>query len=168
MKQLLKSISKEAIALNPNFFGKEKNKQWIGREPAKKEAIAEVEKKLGIKLPKDVIEFYKITNGTSVILNQTYGAFIPLEQIDWLKNADPFLIECYTEMGEAYVNDLINSIIISGINYAHSVLIIQPYNEYNEWRYWEFASYFPGERPFKNMQEYLLQVNNFLIEQNKK
>jgi hypothetical protein len=47
--------------------------------------------------------------------------------VDWLKNADAYLIECYAEMGEAYVNDLKNSIIIAGVNYCHSVLIIQPH-----------------------------------------
>jgi hypothetical protein len=107
---------------------------------------------LGIKLPADVVEFYKVSNGTPVILNQPFGAFAPIEQIDWLRNADPYLIECYAGMGEDYMNDLKNSIIIAGINYCHSVLIIQPYGEHKEWPYWEFASYTPGETPIEGIK----------------
>ncbi len=113
MQEILQKISKEAISLNPGFFSEEeKTTQWIGRNPATTETITEVENKLGIKLPNDVIELYKVSNGTSVILNQSKSAFMPIEQIDWLKNVDPYLIECYAEMGEAYVNDLKNSIMM--------------------------------------------------------
>jgi cell wall assembly regulator SMI1 len=93
MKNLLQKISEEAIALNSDFFtDEEKTTLWIGRNPATDEAIANAEKKIGIKLPNDVIELYKASNGTSVILNQTFCAFMPIEQIDWLKNADSGLI----------------------------------------------------------------------------
>jgi SMI1 / KNR4 family (SUKH-1) len=168
MKTLLEQLSKEAVALNPDFFtDEEKTTKWIGRSPATDEAIANAEKKLGIKLPNDVIELYKASNGTSVILNQSKSAFIPIEQIDWLKNADAYLIECYAEMGEAYVNDLKNSIIIAGINYCHSILLIQPYGEHTTWRYWDFASYYPGEHVIEGIQKYLEELIKFLSEQNK-
>jgi hypothetical protein len=166
MKKLLQQISKDTIKLHPDFYSEEeKVVQWIGREPATAEAIAATEKRLGIKLPNDVVEFYKVSNGTSVITNQCFGAFMPIDQIDWLKNADPYLIECYKEMGEDYVNDLNNSIIIAGITYPHSVLIIQPYGEHKEWRYWEFASYIPGENEFQGLESYLTRLVDFLKEQ---
>jgi hypothetical protein len=168
MKALLKQISKEAITLNPDFYTEEEKKvQWIGRNAVTAEAIIDSEKKLGIKLPKDVIELYKTSNGTSVILNQTFGGFATIEQIDWLKNADPYLIECYAEMGEAYISDLKNSIIIAGIGYVHNVLLIQPYSHHNDWRYWEFASYIPGETPFQGIEKYLERLLDFLTAQNK-
>ncbi len=167
MKKILQQLSKEAIKCNPDLFSKqEKAEQWIGRNPASDEAIAAVEKKLGVILPEDVIELYKVSNGTSVILNQTFSGFIPIEQIDWLKNADSNLIECYAEMGEAYVNDLKNSIIIAGINYCHNVLLIQPYGEHAAWRYWEFASYYPGQVQFEGIQKYLEKLVDFLMAQN--
>lgn len=168
MKHLLQQISTETLQLNPDVYSAEEiASQWIGRNPATDEAILEAEKKLGITLPKDVIELYKISNGTSVILNQTFGAFAPIEQMDWLKNADAYLIECYAGMGEAYVNDMKNSIIIAGLNYCHSVLIIQPYGEHKEWRYWEFASYNPGESPFAGIEKYLERLCDFLKDQNR-
>jgi cell wall assembly regulator SMI1 len=70
MKQLLQQISKDTIKLHPDFYSdEEKAAQWIGRNPATDEAIAEAEKRMGIKLPNDIVEFYKISNGTSVIIN---------------------------------------------------------------------------------------------------
>jgi SMI1 / KNR4 family (SUKH-1) len=168
MKQLLQKISEEALTLTPDFYSEEeKEGQWIGRNPATEAAIADTEKRLGIKLPNDVIEFYKTSNGTSVILNQTFGAFVPIEKVEWLKNEDAYLIECYKEMGEAYLNDLSNSIIIAGVNYCHSVLIIPPDGEHAKWRYWEFASYIPGETPFAGVEKYLERLVDFLTDQNR-
>jgi hypothetical protein len=168
MKTLLEQLSKEALALNLDFFtDEEKTTQWIGRNPATDEAIANAEKKLGIKLPNDVIELYKTSNGTSVILNQTFCAFMPIEQIDWLKNADAGLIEAYAGITDELTNGLTNSIIIAGIMYPHCVLIIPPYGEYKEWQYWEFANYVPGETPFRGIEKYLERLIDFLTEQNK-
>jgi SMI1 / KNR4 family (SUKH-1) len=167
MKKLLQQISKEALALNPDFYtDEEKATQWIGRSPASDEAITEAEKKLGVVLPKDVTALYKTSNGTSVILSQTFGAFLPIEDINWLKNADLSLIECYAGISEGLTNDLTNSIIIAGINYCHSVLLIQPYGENTQWRYWEFASYIPGETPFGGIEKYLERLHDFLADQN--
>jgi hypothetical protein len=166
MKELIQQISKDTIKLDPDFYSQEeKAAQWIGRNPATAEAIAETENRLGIKLPDDVVAFYKTSNGTSIILDQTFGAFVPIEKVDWLKNADAYLIECYAGMGEAYVNDMKNSIIIAGVQYTHSVLLIQPYGEHKEWRYWEFASYFPGENAFQGMNAYLTRLVDFLKDQ---
>lgn len=168
MKKLLEKISKEAVALQPDFYSESEIKSnYIGRNPATEQEIETTEKRLGIKLPNDVVEFYKTSNGTSVILDQCFGAFEPLEKIDWLKNAIPQTIEDYCGMGEAYTNDLKNSIIIAGINYVHMVLIIQPYDSNKEWRYWEFAHYVPGETPFHSISNYLERLDDFLSDQNK-
>jgi SMI1 / KNR4 family (SUKH-1) len=168
MKTLLQKISKEALSLNPDFFtDEEKLTRWIGRTSATDEAIANAEKKLGIKLPDDVIELYKASNGTSVILNQCFGAFETIDKIGWLKDTVPYVIDDYSGMGEAYRNDLENSIVIAGIDYVHMVLIIQPYSDYKEWRYWEFAHYIPGETPFRGIEKYLERLIDFIIDQNK-
>lgn len=69
-------------------------------------------------------------------------------------------------MGEEYVADLTNSIIIAGLNYCHNVLIIQPYGIHKTWRYWEFASYIPGETPFAGIKKYLERLIDFMTDQN--
>jgi SMI1 / KNR4 family (SUKH-1) len=168
VKNLLKKLSEQAIKFeNHNFSDDEVKNKFIGRLSATDEAISATEKRLGVKLPNDIKEFYKISNGTAIILNQTFGAFEPIEKIDWLKNADAYLIECYAEMGEDHTNDLKNSIIIAGINYCHNVLIIQPYGKHKKWRYWEFASYVPGETPFRSIKKYLERLLDFMTDQNK-
>ena len=99
------------------------------------------------------------------MLNKTFGAFVPIEQIDWLVNIQKETLVDYCEMPESYLLDLKNAIIISGINYVHKVLIIQPYGEFKDWKYWEFASYIPGENVFDGITNYLEKLNDFLIEQ---
>lgn len=166
MKNILQQLSKNAIELNPDFYGDvEKQQQWIGREPCCNEAIQLIEKRLKVSLPNDVKEFYSISNGTSVVLNQTFGAFMPIEQIDWLVNIQKETLVDYGEMPESYLLDLQNAIIISGLNYVHQVFIIQPYGEFKDWKYWEFASYIPGENVFNGITSYLERLNDFLIEQ---
>lgn len=156
MKKLLKQLSEQAIQFENHIFSEEEViTKYIGRNPATDEAIAETEKKLGVKLPEDVTDFYKTSNGTSIILNQSFGAFEPIEKIDWLKNADPYLIECYAGITDKLTESLNNSIIIAGLNYWHNVLIIQPYGKHKTWRYWEFASYILGETPFEGIEKYL-------------
>ena len=166
MKKLLKNISKNAILLHPeNFSTQEKESFWIGNEPFTNKEISKAENKLGIRLPEDVKEFYKISNGTSVILNQTFSGFLPIDKIDWMKNMQPQTFIDYEEMGEDYTDHLKNSIVIAGENYLHQVLIIQPFGENKEWQYWEFASYIPSENILKSIKSYLERLDDFLIEQ---
>lgn len=166
MEKHLKSISKNATLLCPdNFSEEEKKLQWIGKSPATEIEITTAEKRLGIELPEDVKEFYKNTNGTSEILSHTFCGFDAIENIDWLKNAIPDMLIWHAEMGEAYVADLTNSIIIAGVNHVHNILIIQPYGKHKIWRYWEFATYIPGETEFKGIEKYLERINDFLKDQ---
>jgi SMI1 / KNR4 family (SUKH-1) len=166
MRELLMKISVSAIALNPDTFTEqEKAAQWIGREPASAEAIAAAEQRLNVKLPPDVIEFYKITNGTNEILSHTFSGFVAIEQIDWLTTVDQEVLENYAGMGEDYLNNLKNSILIAGINHVHQILLIQPHGKLAQWRYWEFATYIPGESEFKDMATYLDRINDFLADQ---
>lgn len=162
----LKQISINTLILDASIYSDKENKEkWIGRPAATDVEIAKSEKRLGIKLPKDVTDFYKTSNGTSEILKHNFGDFTPIENIDWLKNTIPKTLINYAEMGEAYVNDLKNSIIIAGVNHVHNILIIQPYGKYKKWRYWEFAHYIPGENEFKGIENYLERLDNFLKEQ---
>lgn len=166
MRELLAKISVLAIAHNPDAFTQQaKIAQSIGREPATNRAIAATEQRLKVKLPLDVIEFYQITNGTSEILSHTFGGFIEIDRVDWLINLDSEVLENYAGMGEDYLNDLKNSILIAGLNHVHQILLIQPYGKYVKWRYWEFATYLPGESEFSGICAYLERINDFLAEQ---
>lgn len=166
MYKALKKISLNAILLSPdNFAEQEKQNCWIGREPSSDEAIAKAEQRLGVSLPNDVKEFYKVSNGTAEILSHTFSGFDAIEKIDWLKNAIPDIITNYAEMGETYAADLTNSIIIAGVNHVHNILIIQPHGVHKNWRYWEFTTYTPGENEFAGVEKYLDRLDDFLSEQ---
>ncbi len=166
MKKILQQLSANSIALYPdNFSEQEKQTQWIGNSAATEIEITEAEKRLDIKLPDDVKEFYKITNGTSEVLNQTFGGFDPIDSIDWLKNIQPETMEHYAEMGAEYVENLKYSIIIAGQNHPHQVFIIAPHGKHEEWQYWEFAHYIPGENIFEGIEKYLERLNDFLEDQ---
>ncbi len=119
IKEQLKSLSKNAIALNPDAFtAKEKKAQWIGRRRATKAEIKAAETRLGVKLPQDVVDFYKTTNGTSEILSHMFSEFMPIDSVNWLKNLIPETLENYAGMGETYTNDLKNSIVLAGVNHV--------------------------------------------------
>jgi SMI1 / KNR4 family (SUKH-1) len=166
MKKLLATMSMSAIAHNPDDFTKqEKEDQWIGRDPASDEAIATAEKRLNVQLPPDIIEFYQITNGTSEILSHTFSGFLAIDQIEWLINTNQEVLENYAEMGEDYLNDLKNSILIAGLDHVHQILLIQPYGRSCKWRYWEFATYIPGANEFGSIEIYLDRINDFLADQ---
>jgi hypothetical protein len=165
-KKSLQELSRNAIAFNAEHYSEaERRANWIGRTPATAKAIKAAQARIGVILPSDVVQLYKASNGTSVILNQTFGGFMPIETIDWLKNIQPNTLSDYAEMGEEYVETLKNCILISGIDYPHQVFIIQPYGKYQEWRYWEFAAYIPGENAFAGIEQYLERLNDFLLDQ---
>lgn len=163
MKKHLQSISKNAILLNPDAFtAAEKQAQWIGKTPATDVEIAAAETRIGIKLPQDVVDFYKTSNGTSEILSHTFSGFMPLESIGWLNELIPETVENYAGISEEYGNALKNSIIIAGVNHVHNILLIQPFGAHKNWRYWEFAHYIPGENAFEGIGNYLERIDDFL------
>jgi SMI1 / KNR4 family (SUKH-1) len=166
MKDLLYNISRNAIKLDPGHFSeKEKAEQWIGRKPASDQEIMATETRLGIKLPKDYVEFLKTSNGTSEILSHTFSDFLEASKIEWLNIIDKYLIECYAEMGKEYIENLENSILVAGIDHCHRILLIQPFGKNKDWQYWEFASYIPGESAFNGIESYLDRINTFLEDQ---
>ncbi len=166
IKKIFKNLSQNAIAVSPDAFtAKEKKAQWIGRKRATKAEIEAAETRLGVKLPQDVVDFYKVTNGSSEILPHTFSGFMDIQNIGWLKDLLPQMLEDYAGMGEKYDNDLRNCIVIAGVNHVHMVLIIPPFGEYKNWRYWEFAHYIPGENAFQGIENYLERIDDFLAEQ---
>ncbi len=172
IQQYIQNISKNAIALHPEQYTEaEIKEQYIGKAPATEDAISATEKRLGIALPKDVIEFYKISNGTLELCKQTFGDFTAIEKIEWLKKIQPETIEAYAGMGEAYEANLNNSILLAGENHPHQILLIQPRGDKKDWQYWEFAAYIPGENSFKGIENYLERIDDFLknqiVEKNK-
>src|SRR5690606_20230757 len=119
----------------------------LGEVPSTEREVAEVEGKLGVKLPEDYKEFLRITNGFSSP-NDIEPSFERITEIDYLKNFAPEIIDAYDVLPE-----LDNAIIVGAKL------------ENEDWRYWKFANWYPGEHEFENLKEYFKNVLSFIVEQ---
>ncbi len=160
MKDLLIEISKKAIQYEDFNFTKEQIQQeWLGVNPVTEKEIAEIEIKLGLKLPEDYKEFLRITNGFSAP-NDVEPSFENCASIDFLKNFDQELIDAYS-----YLPELKTAIIVGGKLEEQQFLLLPPQSESDKWRYWKFANWNPGEQEFESLKAYFRDVLEFIIKE---
>lgn len=159
MNEILTSISLLSIKIgnaNETAIKAQIENRWLGFDSANKEEILKTEKRLGITLPNDYKEFLNMTNGF-LAPNTIEPSFMKIENIDFLKNIDPIAIECYN-----FLPELENSILIAGKDEEQYFLLIPPNNGAENWRYWKFANWYPGEHEFSSLYNYFLDVKTFL------
>lgn len=162
MKELLIDISKKAIKYEDINFTKEQiENNWLGNLPVTESQILEAENKLGVKLPEDYKKFLKISNGFSAP-NDIEPSFERIEKINYLKNVDEFIIEAYGLV------ELENAIIVGGISEEQYFLLLPPKSIKENWKYWKFANWYPGEEPFENLDEYFESVLKFIEDEYEK
>lgn len=173
MIQILKDISVKAIMLgdfNDLLSKKQLDNQWIGYDGASLKAIEKVEKRLGISLPSDYIEFLLITNGFQAA-NSTEPSFCSVNRIDFLRNVDPELIEIWIDTGNREVgNKLKGALIVGGFAESQHFFLIPPTSENENWEYWFFAAWAPGEAAYSSLLEYfqaVLETTSMFIEKKK-
>lgn len=162
MKEVLLAISfllLEYEEINSLLTELQIKNQWLGFEPAEIEEIQNAEIKFKINLPEDYINFLKLTNGFSSS-NSIEPTFMKIQDIDYLKNIEPFAIECYEHLPE-----LENCILIAGKDEEQYFLLIPPNDEFEKWRYWKFANWIPGEYEFENLECYFKDVLQFMEEE---
>ncbi|MGS2765141.1 SMI1/KNR4 family protein [Sinomicrobium sp. M5D2P9] len=166
MKNLLKQISEKAIELADFEFTPEQiTNKWLGNEPALETEIKLAEERLGIKFPADFKQFLTLTNGFSAP-NNIEPTFECIDKIDYLKNMDSHIIKAYSIDGIEYVGkQLENSILIGGINEEQYFLLIPPNSTSNQWKYWKFANWHPGEEEHEGLESYFKEVLGFMNEQ---
>jgi len=163
MKSTLQNISKKAIELADLEFSQEQiEQQWLGNKPASDSEVKRTEQRLGIELPADYKKFLKITNG----FNAPHGVeptFEPIQNIDYLRNINSYLIEVWKQDGIADIGKkLEQSIIIAGIQEEQYFLLIPPNTSLENWTYWKFSSWQPGEIEFNDLALYLNDVCEFI------
>lgn len=162
MKSLLVDISKKAIQQTKLAFSTTQvSNQWLGNEPASDSKIIQAEANLGVILPNDYKEFLGITNGFTSPDMRTEPSFISVEDIDYLKNIDPDIIECYD-----FLPTLTNAIVIGGIAEEQYFLLIPPNTSVDHWLYWKFANWIPGEHAFNDLNTYFKSVLEFISSEN--
>ncbi|WP_157504249.1 SMI1/KNR4 family protein [Flavobacterium profundi] len=162
MKEILLTLSLVSIELGDVAYSeKQLHEKWIGFEPATNNQIQAAEKRLSVDFPKDYIDFLNITNGLSVT-NDVQPSFMKVEDIDYLKIIDPFLVEVWSgpeiwKIGQC----LERSILIGGKEEEQYFLLIPPKEKDDNWRYWTFASWRPGEEEFLDLKSYFESVIEF-------
>ncbi|KFF06673.1 SMI1/KNR4 family protein [Flavobacterium reichenbachii] len=156
MENLLNDISEKAIKSKDfNFTPEQIKNNWLGNIPASEKQISEAENKLNIRFPADYKEFLRITNGFSAP-NDVEPSFENIENIDYLKNVDEFILEAYSLV------ELENAIIVGGISEEQYFLLLPPKAKNEKWKYWKFANWMAGEQPFENLKEYFEDVLEFV------
>lgn len=164
MKELLKLLFKESITKGDCKYSlAEIESEWIGSIPAKTEEIKKKENELNIKFPNDYKELLQITNGFKTSNDSIEPSFIRIDEVDYLKNIFPFIIECY----EDTIPELELSILIAGKHEEQQFLLIPPNRRAIEWKYWKFANWIPGEEEFDGIKSYLKDVISSLTKEEK-
>jgi len=169
MQKLLQDISKRALLLNEyDFTEEQKQSNWLGANPASDDEIERTKKLLQADLPKDYIDFLKITNGFPQCIG-TGVTFLPIDKVDYLINVDEDLVQIWNSHAE--LNNtreaLSASLLIGGLNEEQYFLLIPPNDDNKKWRYWKFASWIPGEHEFKSLKDYFRSELTFLKEETK-
>ena len=167
MKTILKEISTLAVRLDELIYNDEqKNSEWLGNEPALLEEIKLTESQLGVQFPEDYKNFLLTTNGFFTPCHSTEPSFAPIDKIDYLINVDDFVVKIWCEGVLAETGkELSRSIIVGGINEEQYFLLIPPGRDSEDWKYWKFAHWIPGEEPYENLEVYFDSVLEFLREQ---
>tara|TARA_B100000676_G_C17506476_1_gene545755 strand:- start:62 stop:562 length:501 start_codon:yes stop_codon:yes gene_type:complete len=162
MENLLKEISNLAIQLGDfEFTNNQIENNWLGTSSATTEAIEKKELELKVKLPQDYIEFLKISNGfppTSAV----DSTFLPIEEIGLLKEKDKQLVDIWCNSGNGINEELQNAILVTKVHEEQYFLLIPPITKNNSWQYWKFASWIPGEEPYKNIESYFQSIKEFI------
>ena len=156
MRVILCDISVTAIKQEEMIFHESQIlNNWIGTGPSSEIEINKAQKKLNISLPDEYISFLKITNGFSAP-SQIEPTFHSVDDIDYLKNINPFLVELWLSNEDLIFKGklLEKSIVIGGINEDQYFLLIPIDIKKNIWKYWKFANWIPGEIEYKSLESY--------------
>jgi hypothetical protein len=164
-KTLLENISVKAIKQQTLEFSSETiQSKWLGKEPATLDDIRQAQKKLGVILPLDYIEFLLTSNGfESLSFNGITIASI--DKIDLLVNVDEELVDIWTDETfgvDDIFNELFTKSIMIGENDGEIKLLLIPLNE-NQWECWSFGAAlrevkYPGFRYY--MEEELQRLED--------
>ena len=127
--------------------------------------ILAAEARLGIRLPNDYRELIKTFNGFSTVEGTTEPSFTPIEAIQWLRDVEPNLIKIWQDEPLADVGrQLEQSLIVAGIEEEQCFLLIPPQLEEEDWKYWKFANWIPGEIAYENLLDYFTQLRQYTEE----
>jgi len=168
MEKLLSVLFERSIELNDyNYSDEQIEKKWIGNPKTTLTEIIKAELKLKVKFPTDYKNLLLISNGFLTSTDTVEPSFIPIQKVDYLKNVFPEMVEIWTESepNGIFEKELERSLIIAGINEEQQFLLIPPIEKEENWKYWKFANWIPGEEVYENITEYINSVIEFLTKE---
>lgn len=152
----------------------------IRRPPATEDKIKAAEHRLGALLPHSYREFLSVSNGLTVHALDAEDAFmLPVEQIGWLGDMTPDLVEAWTRFDD-WVDDDTYFIYGDGQDCIHirteyltsalqltnhvdsAVVLLNPeiHDPNDEWEGWDFGNESPGAYRFRSFQELLVGLRS--------
>ncbi|HVW98262.1 MAG TPA: SMI1/KNR4 family protein [Mucilaginibacter sp.] len=163
MEDILRKISSLAIQLQSSAFtDTQKQLNWLGSPPASLTDIEIAENRLGVKFPKDYKNLLLITNGFFTPCDSNEPTFETVEKVDYLRNIDTYLLEIWNEGVLADVGEQLNrAIVVGGLDDEQYFFLIPPIGSEN-WQYWKFANWIPGEESYQNLNQYFTSVLDFM------
>lgn len=134
------------------------NGDWLTKKNgASIDQINKTQDRLGLVLPKDYCDFISVTDGFKAP-SDIHSTFHSIEEIDFFRNAFPDVSQYFT-----YISvELDRSIVVAGKNEEQQFLLIPPLTNKDEWKYWAFANWIPGEESYRDLKAYFLSVLDFL------
>ena len=140
------------------------DKRWVGYDPATEEQIADVEARLGVRLPPSYRAFLKVSNGWRVC-NPYMEDVYPVEKIDFTRTTDADLIAMWEQdrvgAERGGVADIAHTIQISGWT-DMAVLLLNPQKTTGdgEWEAWFYTDNIPGAEVFPSFWDLMQDQND--------
>lgn len=156
LEDVLRKLSESAFALGDlPYPAGQRAAGSLGHAPATPKDLQDCEARIGCTLPEDYRTLMSLANGF-LAPNAVEPSFAPLDKIDRLQRLSPDLIDAYTHEDLPGIGEsLSSSILVGGFDEDQHFLLLPPSSDHNEWRYWKFANWIPGEEAHSSLLEYL-------------
>jgi hypothetical protein len=89
-----------------------------------------------------------------------------IQDVEYLNSIDPFLIEVWSQHNalDNITYSLKRSILVGGVDEEQYFLLIPPSEKNENWLYWTFSTWAPGESEHADIETYFKNVLNFMEE----
>lgn len=155
-RTLLERLSRAADDAGEWYVNAPARPHWLHRSPASTSAIKATETRLGLSLPASYREFLETSNGYPPYSDFTGVGLLPVEEVGWLRDLDPLLIETYlsTDFGDVPLK-LPKSLLIGRLDGDSCRLLLVPADRAAEWECWFVAHWVPGERRHRTFRYFI-------------
>ena len=105
-----------------------------------------------------------IANGFKRCNDAVECDFIKIQDVDFFKNTHSDVLEIWLDEEELedIGKQLERSILIGGMNGTQQFILIPPLEKNENWKYWKFAHWIPGEQEYKGLREYIQRTIDFI------